>query len=157
MMKWHETIPLHPPHTSAHLYIAVSKSPSFFPSLSLSICLASSFCFWNLEILQAVESFFSSYLMRQEHLVLPGRQKRRRNERNERISRFLLRSEDGVFKDVSGKRRRRQPIVQFRAVKNSVSHLHFVCQQSNVQWCLKEEGNHVWLWGTEQGPRTYTA
>ena len=56
--------------------------------------------------------------MWRERLVLPGRQKRRRNEGNERISRFLLRSEGGVLGCFWQTAQERQPMVQRHAVKS---------------------------------------
>lgn len=160
MMKWHETIPPSPTTrtgTFAHLCTAVSKPPSLCLSLSPSVLLA---CFLFLKSGNTSGCWEFSF-----HLSWCGKsalfsqvdKKRRRNEGNERISRFLLRSEEGFFTMFffSGKRHRRQPIVQFHAVKNSVPHLHLVSPQSDALWRLKEKCNHVWLSSTEQRTTVY--
>lgn len=98
---------IHHTHTSTftHLQYTLLSKPTV---LSLPVLLL----FLILEILQAAESFFSSLLMWRERLVLPGRQKRRRNEGNERIARFLARSERGFLRMFLTE------VVQFPAVKS---------------------------------------
>lgn len=81
MIKWHKTHPsshTFPLRQFTRLIHTQRNSPSHLSPFS-------SFCFYNLETLQAPESFFSPPLMWQEHLAVPGRQKRRWNEGIEQI------------------------------------------------------------------------
>lgn len=126
----------HPPFTHRTRPHSRTYTPLWvnLPSLTCRLFCAPLFVSENLEVLQAAESFFSSSLMWRERLVLPGRQKRRRNEGNERISRFLLRSEGGVLGCFWQTAQERQPMVQFHAVK-SYSYPTYTSSAYRVMHC----------------------